>query len=180
MAYQLGIFPWYNEDDPILWYAPHERCVIFPGSLKVSKNMQRLVRSRKWSCTKNRDFNAVVNACASVPRKGQDGTWIHQDMREAYGSLHEAGWAHSYEVWDEERLIGGLYGLQIGSVFCGESMFSIESNASKVALYQLAQETSIELIDCQLPNDHLMRQGAEMIPMKRYQEFLKKANSTVL
>ncbi|MDQ7949271.1 MAG: leucyl/phenylalanyl-tRNA--protein transferase [Pedobacter sp.] len=163
MAYQNGIFPWFSEDDPILWYAPHERCVIFPDRIKVSKSMKKILREATFQVTINQDFPAVIRQCAQVPRNGQLGTWITPEMRSAYTRLHELGIAHSIEVWQNQLLVGGLYGVRINSVFCGESMFSIVSNASKIALIYLAEQPDISMIDCQLPNDHLMSLGAEMI-----------------
>jgi leucyl/phenylalanyl-tRNA--protein transferase len=168
LAYSNGIFPWYSEGEPILWYSPHERCVIFPEHIKVSKSMEQLFKKNVFSFTADHDFKSVILNCASIPRKDQDGTWITDDMQQAYIKLHEKGIAHSIEVWKEGKLAGGLYGLQINNVFCGESMFSNEPNASKAALICLCRNVNVKLIDCQLPNPHLMSMGAEMISREEY------------
>jgi leucyl/phenylalanyl-tRNA--protein transferase len=173
LAYHNGIFPWYSADEPILWYAPHERCVIFPEKIKVSKSMEQVFKRNVFTVTIDRDFKSVIMNCASVPRKDQDGTWITNDMQQAYINLHEKGIAHSVEVWKDDKLAGGLYGLQINNVFCGESMFSKEANASKVALVWLCRNMNLTLIDCQLPNPHLMSMGAEMISREEYWEILR-------
>lgn len=172
LAYRNGIFPWYSEDDPILWYAPHERCVIYPDKIKVSKSMLKVLNNGYFKLTVNQAFEQVIEDCATTPRFGQDGTWITNEMQEAYINLHKNGIAHSVEVWQDEKLVGGLYGIKIGNVFCGESMFSLVSNASKTALIFLAKNFELDLIDCQLPNDHLMSLGAEMMSMKEYLEIL--------
>lgn len=174
LAYQNGIFPWFSEDDPILWYAPHERCVIFPAHIKISKSMSKVIHSGTFEVTIDQVFSQVIEACASVPRAGQDGTWITREMQEAYIKLHRLGYAHSIEVWQNQQLVGGLYGIQINTVFCGESMFSKVSNASKTALIYLATKMDFELIDCQLPNEHLISLGAEMISRAAYLEILQK------
>lgn len=172
LAYRSGIFPWYSEDDPILWYAPHERCVIYPDRIKVSKSMLALLKKQIFTVTLNQAFEQVIFHCATTPRLGQDGTWITTEMQNAYINLHKNGIAHSIEVWQNEKLVGGLYGIKIGNVFCGESMFSLASNASKTALIFLTKNFGLELIDCQLPNEHLMSLGAEMISMQAYLEVL--------
>ncbi|MES2448040.1 MAG: leucyl/phenylalanyl-tRNA--protein transferase [Bacteroidota bacterium] len=172
LAYQSGIFPWFSEDDPILWFAPHERCVIFPDQIKISKSMQKLLRENTFQVTVNKAFDKVIENCAKTPRLGQDGTWITDDMQKAYLKMHQKGLAHSVEVWQNDKLVGGLYGIKIGNVFCGESMFSLVSNASKTALIYLAKNMNFKLIDCQLPNDHLMSLGAEMISSEAYLEIL--------
>ncbi len=179
LAYQSGIFPWFSEGDPILWFSPHERCVIFPHRMKVSKSMQRLIKNGAFSVTENQAFASVINNCAKAPRIGQDGTWITSEMQEAYIALNEKGIAKSIEVWQENELVGGLYGVEMGVVFCGESMFSKVSNASKMALIYLAQKPGIQLIDCQLPNDHLMSMGAEMIDRKEYQSHISRLNTQI-
>lgn len=174
LAYENGIFPWYNEDSPILWYAPLERFVLRPSELKVSKSLKQVLKSNKFQVSFDRDFKAIIEGCANIPRKDQDGTWIISDMQEAYLQLHEEGYAHSTEVWQEDDLVGGLYGIKIGNVFCGESMFSMVSNASKVALYHLAKNFGLELIDCQIPSDHLRKMGAEMISQQEYLSILNE------
>ncbi len=173
LAYQSGIFPWFSHDDPILWYAPHERCIIFPERVKVSKSMAKVIRDGVFEVTVNQDFENVIRNCAKVPRQGQDGTWITGEMQSAYIQLHQKGLAQSVEVWQQGQLVGGLYGVKINKVFCGESMFSLVSNASKTALLYLCQNMGFELIDCQLPNAHLMSLGAEMISREAYLNILQ-------
>ncbi len=174
LAYENAIFPWYSEDTPILWYAPHDRFVLYPQRLKITKSMQQVLRSRKFRVSCDTAFDRVIQYCASVSRKDQDGTWIVDDMQQAYSKLHREGFAHSIEVWQGEELVGGLYGVQVGKVFCGESMFSLVSNASKVALIFLAQRFGLELIDCQIPSEHLERMGAETISQKEYLHILEQ------
>lgn len=173
LAYQSGIFPWFSEGDPILWFAPHERCVIFPNRIKISKSMRKVIQAGEFLVTENQAFDEVIKNCAKTPRVGQDGTWITGEMQQAYLKLHHIGWAHSVEVWLNQKLVGGLYGVKVGNVFCGESMFSLVSNASKTALIHLAKNAGYQMIDCQLPNDHLMSLGAEMISMEEYLEILQ-------
>jgi leucyl/phenylalanyl-tRNA--protein transferase len=173
LAYQNGIFPWYNDDTPILWYSPHERFVLFPNELKVSKSMRQVLRSGRFSVTKDQCFEKVIEACSLVDREGQDGTWITAEMKEAYIQLHAEGHAHSVEVWDQDELAGGLYGVQIGSVFCGESMFSLVSNASKIALINLCSNGNYTLIDCQVHTEHLESMGARLISRKEYMAVLQ-------
>lgn len=172
LAYHNGIFPWFSEGDPICWFAPHERCVIFPEKVKVSKSMRKVLADQAFRITKDQAFEQVIVNCAETPRMGQDGTWITDDMQNAYIDLHKNGWAHSVEVWYGEELVGGLYGLEINHVFCGESMFSRMSNASKTALIWLCSNKNYQLIDCQVPNDHLMSLGAEMISREDYTAIL--------
>ena len=174
LAYQSGIFPWFSEGDPILWFAPHERCVIFPDKIKVSKSMKKVLNSSTFKVTDNLAFDQVIMHCANAVRKDQDGTWITDDMQKAYINLHHEGIAHSIEVWQNEELVGGLYGIKIGRIFCGESMFSKVSNASKLALINLCQTNHYDLIDCQLPNEHLMSLGAEMVSREEYLNLLSK------
>lgn len=173
LAYENGIFPWYNEESPILWYAPLERFVLFPKKLKVSKSLRQVLKSDRFKITLDESFKQVIRNCANMPRKDQDGTWIVADMQNAYTQLHQAGYAHSIEVWMEGELIGGLYGVQVGKVFCGESMFSKVSNASKVALVYLATNFDFSLIDCQIPSEHLRKMGAQIITQKDYLTILQ-------
>jgi leucyl/phenylalanyl-tRNA--protein transferase len=173
LAYQHGIFPWYNDDTPILWYSPHERFVLFPDKLKISKSMRQILRSNRFRVTYDQNFAEVINACSTVDRKGQGGTWITPDMKEAYIRLHREGHAHSVEVWQDAELVGGLYGVQVGDVFCGESMFSKVSNASKVALISLLNTNNYKLIDCQLYTEHLESLGAKMISREEYLAMLQ-------
>jgi leucyl/phenylalanyl-tRNA--protein transferase len=171
LAYQNGIFPWYGDDTPILWYSPHERFVLFPDELKISKSMRQVLKSGKFRVTVNQSFQKVIEACSAVERAGQDGTWITEEMKAAYLLLHNKGYAHSVEVWHNEDLVGGLYGIQMGKVFCGESMFSITSNASKIALIHLCNG-GYKLIDCQVYTDHLASMGARMIARVDYMRFV--------
>ena len=173
LAYQNGIFPWYSDDTPILWYSPHERFVLFPDELKISKSMRQVMRSGRFSVTRNQCFDRVIDACSTTTRQGQDGTWITADMRAAYIELHRQGHAHSVEVWDDNQLAGGLYGVAVGKVFCGESMFSRISNASKTALISLAQSGDFNMIDCQVHTEHLESMGARMISRTEYMSMLR-------
>ena len=172
-AYAMGIFPWYSEETPILWYAPHERFVLFPDELKISKSLRKVIQSACFTITRNRAFDQVIAACATQPRPGQDGTWITAEMQQAYIQLHQMGHAHSIEAWHNDKLVGGLYGVAVGQIFCGESMFSRMSNASKVALVALCQSTSYRLVDCQVYTSHLASLGAKMIASTTYQSFLQ-------
>lgn len=171
-AYRQGIFPWYDDTTPILWYSPHERFVLRPETLKISKSMRQVLRSGRFTVTHNQAFAEVVAACAAQPRRGQNGTWITRDMQEAYKELHTLGHAYSVEVWSAGKLVGGLYGVAVGQVFCGESMFSQAANASKVALISLCQSGTYNLIDCQVYTDHLASMGAMMISRDEYMEKL--------
>jgi len=173
LAYQNGIFPWYDENTPILWYSPHERFVLFPGELKISKSMRQVLNSGKFMVTIDQCFEKVVDACSAVKRKGQKGTWITDDMKKAYALLHKEGHAHSIEVWEGERLVGGLYGVSVGHIFCGESMFSLVSNASKMALISLCNSGTYKLIDCQVHTEHLEIMGARLISRKEYMAILQ-------
>ncbi|MXV14950.1 leucyl/phenylalanyl-tRNA--protein transferase [Hufsiella ginkgonis] len=171
-AYRNGIFPWYSHDTPVLWYSPHQRFVLFPEKLKVSKSMRNVLRSGKFTITFNQDFAGVIRACAASKRNGQDGTWITGDMQNAYICLHQQGFAHSVEAWENGRLAGGLYGVEMNGVFCGESMFSQRSNASKTAFITLVREKNYRLIDCQTYTEHLESLGAQMISRKEYMDIL--------
>ncbi len=168
LAYRNGIFPWFSEGDPILWHAPHERFVLLPEKLKVSSSMLKVLRSDKFTITYDRAFSEVIEACANSGRKGQEGTWITTEMKSAYTHLFERGYAHSVEVWENGLLVGGLYGVQVNHVFCGESMFSRVSNASKAALIYLCRNYKFRLIDCQVYTSHLESMGAGFISLKEY------------
>jgi leucyl/phenylalanyl-tRNA--protein transferase len=174
LAYKNGIFPWFSEGDPICWFSPHERCVIVPERIKIAKSMRQLIRKATFSITTNTAFLDVIVNCARSTRKGQDGTWITAEMQEAYYNLHKQGHAHSVEVWQGNHLVGGLYGIKVKGVFCGESMFSLVGNASKCALIWLCNTGLYKLIDCQIPNDHLMSLGAEMVSRSAYLEYLQQ------
>ena len=172
LAYKSGIFPWFSDNDPICWYAPHERCVIYPSKVKITKSMSQVLKKRIFTITSNTRFEEVITNCAEIDRKDQPGTWITEAMQKAYINLHKNGYAKSVEVLQNNELVGGLYGVEINQVFCGESMFSRVSNASKAAMIALCKANAYTLIDCQLPNDHLMSLGAEMISRKEYLEIL--------
>lgn len=175
-AYRQGIFPWYSDDTPILWYSPHERFVLFPNELKISKSMRQVMRSSRFTISQNKAFSEVIRACAEQPRAGQDGTWITSEMRDAYVTMHELGYAQSVEVWEGSSLVGGLYGISYGRVFCGESMFAKVSNASKLALAHLCSSQQYDLIDCQVYTDHLASLGAKLIARATYMEILLRQN----
>jgi leucyl/phenylalanyl-tRNA---protein transferase len=172
LAYHSGIFPWYSDDEPICWYAPHERCVIYTNKIFVSKSMQQVLHKKTFTITTNTCFADVIQHCANTNRKDQDGTWITNEMQEAYIQLNKLGIAKSVEVWKNNELVGGLYGLEINNLFCGESMFSKVSNASKAALIWLCKENNYSLIDCQVRTEHLISMGAEMIKQNEYLEIL--------
>jgi leucyl/phenylalanyl-tRNA--protein transferase len=172
LAYQNGIFPWFNDDSPILWYSPKERFVLFPSEIKISKSMKQLINSNKFKITHNKAFKEVILACAEAKRINQDGTWITKEMQKAYIKLNKLGYAHSIEVWENQDLIGGLYGVLINKVFCGESMFSKKNNTSKLALIWLCENADIELIDCQIQSDHLEKMGAKIIDRELFLDYL--------
>ncbi len=172
LAYQSGIFPWYSDDEPICWFAPPERCVIFPKKIFISKSMQQVINKKIFTITNNTVFDDVIQHCANTNRKDQDGTWITNDMQKAYINLHKLGIAKSVEVWQNNELVGGLYGLEINNIFCGESMFSKVSNASKAALIWLCTKNNYALIDCQVRTEHLISMGAEMINRLDYVNLL--------
>ncbi|HNQ27207.1 MAG TPA: leucyl/phenylalanyl-tRNA--protein transferase [Aquaticitalea sp.] len=170
-AYQRGIFPWFNEGEPILWWSPDPRFVLFPEALKVSKSMQQLFARESFSVTVNKDFRSVITACANARRKQQAGTWITMDMIDAYVTLHNMGLAKSVEVWHDGLLAGGLYGVDMGNgVFSGESMFSSVNNASKYGFITFVKNSDYRLIDCQVHTPHLESLGACKIPRN---DFLK-------
>lgn len=176
-AYSQGVFPWYDDESPILWWSPDPRFILEPECLHVSSSMRKTLRKRNFSVTLDRAFSEVIHACATVPRNGQDGTWIVPEMEEAYGRLHELGFAHSVEVWHGENLVGGLYGISLGKLFFGESMFSLRSNASKIAFILLArglQEKGFPMIDCQVFTEHLEKLGAYEIDREDFLERLEE------
>ncbi len=176
-AYSFGIFPWYSQDDPIIWWCPEPRFVLYPDKLKVSKSMRPYFNQKKYHVSFDTFFPHVVKACQKIRRDGQEGTWITNDMFEAYCALHERGYAHSVEVWKGDKLAGGLYGVSLGKMFFGESMFSLAPNASKFALISLTRrliERGFTLIDCQQETDHLRSMGAENISRKNFLNLLRK------
>ncbi len=177
LAYSTGVFPWFNENDPILWWSPDPRCILEPEDLKISRSLGKVLRRKTFEVSCDRAFLQVVQACADSPRGEVEGSWITPQMLEAYCRLHEKGYAHSIETWHQGRLVGGLYGVCLGRCFFGESMFHRESNASKVAfvsLVQALQRCNFELIDCQMPNSHLMSLGASTISRRKFLERLRR------
>ena len=177
LAYRSGIFPWFNEADPICWWSPDPRFVLYPSELKISKSMQQVVKKQTFQFSTNKAFKAVIHACSTTPRNGQDGTWITNEMQDAYLHMHQLGYAHSAEAWLNNELVGGLYGIRLGNVFYGESMFSHVSNASKFAFIQyvqMLQKENVQLIDCQLHTQHLESLGATMIPRKTFMQHLQQ------
>lgn len=173
-AYAQGIFPWYNPDEPILWWCPDPRTVIRPGQMHVSRSLRRAIRRADYAVTMNQDFDQVIRRCAA-PRSGQKGTWLGPEMRHAYRELHDAGFCQSIEIWRFGRLIGGLYGISLGRSFFGESMFSHATNGSKLALYYLSEQLAawqFDLIDCQISSQHLLSLGAEELPRPQFQQIL--------
>ncbi len=159
-AYSQGIFPWYSDGEPILWYSPDPRMVITPEIFHLSKSLNKIILSKKFEVRMNTAFVDVITHCQKINRPGQSGTWIGDDMLRAYCELHDSGYAHSYEVYEKDKLVGGLYGVALGQVFFGESMFSLISNASKVAFAYLLQNSHYRLIDCQVENPYLESLGA--------------------
>lgn len=177
LAYQSGIFPWFNEDEPIIWWSPDPRMVLFMNDLIVSKSMRNILNRNIFKVTFNQNFRDVISNCQQVKRDGQTGTWITNEMIEAYCKLNELGIAKSVEVWQNDQLVGGLYGIDLGHVFCGESMFSLVSNASKVAFVTLVNQLksdNYELLDCQVYNEHLESLGCTEIERKKFISILKK------
>ena len=173
-AYQNGIFPWYELDQPILWWAPDPRFVLYPHKLKVSKSTKRILKNQPFKITMNRNFEDVIKACANVKRASQSGTWITNEMIETYCKLHQKGIAKSVEVWQNNKLVGGLYGVELNNtIFCGESMFSYVSNASKIGFISLVQNSKYKLIDCQLHTNYLESFGAEALSRSKFMEYLK-------
>lgn len=183
-AYHKGIFPWYNEGEPIVWYSPNPRMVLFPKEVKISKSMHKILRDGSFTVTFNQNFSQVIRSCKTVQREGQAGTWITDELEKSMIELNKKGWAKSVEVWQyldsdqsEKKLVGGLYGIDLGNLFCGESMFSLVSNASKVAFISLAQKLANEnypLIDCQVYNEHLASLGAVEMDRNTFKKYLPK------
>ncbi|MCF6366774.1 MAG: leucyl/phenylalanyl-tRNA--protein transferase [Bacteroidales bacterium] len=175
LAYQNGIFPWYNEGEPIIWHAPDPRFVLFPERFKKSKSLKLLINKNIYTCSFNQDFENVMRNCKNIKRKDDEGTWISNDIIEAYFRLHKFGLAESVEVKNKSgNLVGGLYGVKLGKVFFGESMFSTEPNTSKIALAFLIENSDIKLIDTQVYTKHLESLGAEYISLKKFLALLKK------
>ncbi len=177
-AYPLGIFPWYNEGQPPLWWAPHERCVLFPELMHCSKSLKRVIRQNKYEIRMDTAFDQVVQACGHVGASRADGTWLNQELKASFSELHAMGLAHSVEAWKGGELVGGLYGISIGAMFFGESMFASSPDASKVALFHLCQymiDEGMDLIDCQIPNDHLISLGAQLLPRQEFYPQLEES-----
>jgi leucyl/phenylalanyl-tRNA--protein transferase len=178
LAYSSGIFPWYDEEQPILWHSPDPRMVLRASSLRVSRSLRRVIRKQAYRLSLDTAFDRVIEACASTRRPGQRGTWITKEMKKAYGTLHRRGLAHSAEAWSGDRLVGGLYGVSLGAAFFGESMFAHAPDASKVAFVALVEQLQswgIDLIDCQVHTEHLARFGAEEWPRDAYLRALRGA-----
>ncbi|MEN7551213.1 leucyl/phenylalanyl-tRNA--protein transferase [Rapidithrix thailandica] len=176
-AYSMGIFPWYNPDEPILWWSPNPRFILYPSQIKVSKSMRQVLRQNKFEITFDQDFEGVIRGCQNIPRPGQQGTWITQEFIDSYQQLFDMGFVHSVEVWQNGELVGGLYGGYMGKCFFGESMFAKVSNASKAGFIMLAKnldEQGFELIDCQVHTGHLESLGGEMIPRLDFLKILEK------
>jgi leucyl/phenylalanyl-tRNA---protein transferase len=169
LAYENGIFPWFAENEPILWWSPDPRLVLFPGNIKISKSLRKTIRKKEFEITVDQAFEETIRSCAKPRKKRDTGTWLVEKMIEAYIRLHKSGFAHSVETWKDGRLVGGLYGISLGGVFFGESMFAFQNNASKVALTALTchlTQYNYDLIDCQVKTDHLISMGAAEIPRK--------------
>lgn len=173
LAYSLGIFPWFEAHGYPYWFAPDPRLVLFPENISISKSMKQVLRSGKFQITYNQDFEAVIRHCSGLPRKGQDGTWISENFIQSYIAMHHKGLAHSVEVWQDNLLVGGLYGVQVNDVFSGESMFSLVPNASKIALIWLCQSGKYRIIDCQVGTEHLQSMGAEHISRNDFMSLLQ-------
>lgn len=173
LAYSSGIFPWFNNEEPLMWWSPDPRFVLFPSDVKVSKSMKQVLKKKQFKVTENQSFRSVVENCAGAKREGQNGTWITDDMIEAYIKLNKLGYAKSIEVWQNDDLVGGLYGIDLkNEVFCGESMFAKVSNASKVGFITYVQNSKYKLIDCQLHTRHLESLGAKHISRAEFLKFL--------
>ena len=172
-AYKNGIFPWFSEGEPIVWYCPAERMVLYPEELKVSKSMRQVLKKNTYLISENTAFEEVIFNCKNIERNDGLGTWITNEMEQAYLKLHNMGIAKSIEVWQGDELVGGLYGVEVGSVFCGESMFSKISNASKLAFIHLVRKGGYKLIDCQVHNAHLASLGAREISRNQFLQLLK-------
>ena len=176
-AYKNGIFPWYNQGEPIIWYAPQKRMVLFLNEIKIAKSMRKILQKELFTVTFNTNFKEIIHHCKTINRKNQNGTWITDEMEQAYIKLHQKGIAKSVEVWQNNTLVGGLYGVDLGNVFCGESMFSLVSNASKTAFITLAlalEKQNYSLIDCQVYNKHLASLGAREISRETFMKILKQ------
>lgn len=180
-AYSQGIFPWFSQGQPILWWSPDPRLVLFPNKIHISRSLKKVIRQQQFSVTCNQNFAEVISNCAmrGATSKYDDGTWITDEMNQAYQELHKLNYAHSIEVWQDDELVGGLYGIALGKVFFGESMFSHKSNASKIALVALCKyliQRDYKIVDCQVTSDHLLSLGAEEVPRTEFAEYLNGIN----
>lgn len=176
LAYQNGIFPWNIEGEEILWWCLTPRLVLYPEKIKISKSLHSILNKKDYKISYDQAFEQVIEECSMIKRKSQEGTWIHSDLKRIFIQLHQEGLAHSVEVWKNDQLVGGLYGLGIGKMFCGESMFAKESNTSKIALVHLCKklvEMNYTVIDCQQDTEHLRSMGAELINKKKFFDFLE-------
>lgn len=177
-AYSLGIFPWFSKDEPVLWWSPDPRMVLYPEEIRISKSLKKIIKKGVFKITADTVFEKVIKQCADVRLRGNEETWIVDDMIQAYISLHKAGFAHSVEAWHNRKLVGGLYGVSIGKCFFGESMFTLKNNASKVAFVRLVdylKQSSFKIIDCQVATQHLKNFGARMISRQLFIKHLQKA-----
>ena len=180
-AYSMGIFPWFTETEPIMWWSPDPRLVLYPDEIRISRSLQKTIKKGLFNITMDQAFDQVINQCARVPRKIGEGTWIGPDMIKAYCQLHASGYAHSVEAWQNDTLVGGLYGVSLGKSFFGESMFTHVTNASKVAFAALVDRLksfSFDLIDCQVTTEHLISFGAREVPRATFLEQLKESLKT--
>ncbi|MGM0393202.1 MAG: leucyl/phenylalanyl-tRNA--protein transferase [Thermodesulfobacteriota bacterium] len=178
LAYQNGIFPWFSDNEPILWWSPDPRLVLYPSEIRISKSLRKTLKKNRFRITINQAFEQTISACSQPRKDPNEGTWLVEEMKDAYIELHCQGHAHSVEAWHQDRLVGGLYGVAMGCVFFGESMFSLESDASKAALVALARHLNthgFDFIDCQVTTDHLCRMGAVEIPRNRFLDLLGRS-----
>jgi leucyl/phenylalanyl-tRNA--protein transferase len=178
LAYQNGIFPWFSDNEPILWWSPDPRLVLYPSEIRISRSLKKTLKKNRFRITVDQAFEQIISACARPRKDPDEGTWLVDEMKEAYIELHRRGYAHSVETWHQDRLVGGLYGVEMGCVFFGESMFSLEADASKTALVALARHLhghGFDFIDCQVTTDHLCRMGAVEIPRYRFLDLLGRS-----
>lgn len=181
-AYKLGIFPWYEAGQPILWWSPDPRMVLFPNDLHISRSLKKTLKKQEYKVTLNQNFSAIIIACSKQRNKNRVGTWITDEMQQAYIALHKAGFAHSVETWLDNKLVGGLYGIALGEIFFGESMFALQNNASKVAFIHLVRslkKQGFKLIDCQVRSEHLASLGAKEIKRKEFMHYLYENINTI-
>lgn len=181
-AYLNGIFPWYNETDPILWWSPNPRCILDLEDFKISKSLEKKINKKQFEIKFDNNFKQVMQECKNINRDNQKGTWIQDEMIEAYTQIHKMGFAHSFEAYEKNELVGGGYGISIGNIFCGESMFAKKTDASKVALYFLVKrlkEKGFSFIDCQVPTPHLLSLGAKLINRREFLILVKKSRENL-